>query len=516
VILDRLALADLELIAAGATPFAGFHGEADYRRILADGRLADGTRWPVPFVLAVGDRERAAIADAGVAELHDSAGTLRGTVRVTEIFRRDPVAEVRALFGTDDAHHPGVAHVLSRPRWLIAGPVEIAPVAPTFAAHRLSPAALRAEIAARGWTRVAAVDLRGPVLRAHEHLVRLALEQVDGVVLHPLVGESRGDELPADVRFAAFEALAAHLPADRVILAAFPAAPRFGGPREAALHALLRASYGITETVPTEGAFYCRVCEGTATARTCGHGADDRVELSPSRIRAIVRSGDPLPRELIRPEIAEIVRAHYLAGIQAAVPASGPAVTPLRSGFILWFTGMSGAGKSTLAGALAQRLGRERPLEVLAGDEVRTHLSRGLGFSKEDRDVNVHRIAFVARGLARHGVGVITAAISTFADTRHEVRAHAEQQGIAFIEVFARADLASLVERDPKGLYRKALAGELAHFTGVSDPYEPPERPDITVRTDVETIEESVATILAALAARGLVAPTDVRRVGVA
>jgi adenylylsulfate kinase len=138
---------------------------------------------------------------------------------------------------------------------------------------------------------------------------------------------------------------------------------------------------------------------------------------------------------------------------------------------------------------------------------VRTHLSRGLGFSKEDRDVNVHRIAFVARTLARHGVGVVTAAISPYADTRAAVRALAEQQGVAFVEVYARADVAALVKRDPKGLYQKALAGEITHFTGISDPYEAPERPDVVVRTDVETVEESVATIIAALAARGLVAP---------
>jgi adenylylsulfate kinase len=178
------------------------------------------------------------------------------------------------------------------------------------------------------------------------------------------------------------------------------------------------------------------------------------------------------------------------------------ASSPGAHGFILWFTGMSGAGKSTLSATVAARLGRR--IEVLDGDEVRTHLSKGLGFSREDRDVNVHRIAFVARLLASHGVGVITAAISPYAGTRREVRALAEERGIPFIEVHADSSLDALVARDVKGLYKKALAGEVAHFTGVSDPYEAPESPEVRVRTDVESVEDSTKKIIEALRARGL------------
>ena len=176
-----------------------------------------------------------------------------------------------------------------------------------------------------------------------------------------------------------------------------------------------------------------------------------------------------------------------------------------NTGAILWFTGMSGGGKSTLANAVGGRIQGLRPLEILDGDDVRTHLSKGLTFSKEDRDINIRRIGFVARLLAKHGVLVVTAAISPYADTRAEMRALAEEQGIPFIEVFVNAKLESLVERDVKGLYKKALAGEIPHFTGVSDPYEPPSNPDIMVRTDIESVEESARTILSVLIARGLV-----------
>ncbi len=179
----------------------------------------------------------------------------------------------------------------------------------------------------------------------------------------------------------------------------------------------------------------------------------------------------------------------------------------MSTGFILWFTGLSGAGKSTLANAVEAELRGERTVEILDGDEVRTHLSKGLGFSREDRDINVHRIGYVARTLAKHGVGVITAAISPYAETRRQVRELAEQRGIAFIEVFASSSLTALAARDPKGLYKRALAGEVANFTGVSDPYEAPESPDLRVETDRETVAHSTAKIIAVLRSRGLLSP---------
>ncbi|HKB75475.1 MAG TPA: adenylyl-sulfate kinase [Myxococcales bacterium] len=175
-------------------------------------------------------------------------------------------------------------------------------------------------------------------------------------------------------------------------------------------------------------------------------------------------------------------------------------------GFILWFTGLSGAGKSTLAERLREALSAERAVEILDGDQVRTHLSKGLGFSREDRDTNIRRIGFVARLLARNGVVAITAAISPYAETRAEMRRLAEEEGIPFVEIYAQAALDSLVRRDVKGLYRKALAGEIAHFTGVSDPYEPPAAPEVVLQTDREEPETSLASIVGFLAERGLTA----------
>jgi len=179
------------------------------------------------------------------------------------------------------------------------------------------------------------------------------------------------------------------------------------------------------------------------------------------------------------------------------------------AGFILWLTGLSGAGKSTLAASLRERLEPLLPVEVLDGDEVRTWLSRGLGFSREDRDENVRRIAHVARLLARHGVAVIAAAISPYQGSRGEARRLAGDAGLPFIEVHVSASLDVLIRRDVKGLYRRALAGELPHFTGISDPYEPPEAPEVRVETDAQPVEEGVERVLAALREKGLLSPRE-------
>lgn len=181
-----------------------------------------------------------------------------------------------------------------------------------------------------------------------------------------------------------------------------------------------------------------------------------------------------------------------------------------QKGFTLWMTGMSGSGKSTLTGRLNATL-KEHGLQVelLDGDEVRAHLSKGLTFTKEDRDINVRRIGYVARLLARNGVIVLTAAISPYRETRDEVRAEHAADGVPFVEVYAEATVEALAARDVKGLYKKALAGEIAHFTGVSDPYEPPLSPEITVHTDRDSVEQSLAEILDMLKRRGLITDTD-------
>ena len=538
--LDGREQADLELIAVGAaSPLTGFLGEADYRSVLETLRLTSGVLWPLPFTLAVPDGVK--VAAGSEYALRDDSGRVWGTIAVTDVYQRDPLAEARAVLGTEDPAHPGVAYLIGRPRRLAGGPVRVLPLSPDrpFAALTLTPRQLRARIAERGWTRVAGFQTRNPIHRAHEHLTKLALEVTDGLVIHPLVGETKQDDVPAAVRVKAYEALIdRYYPKDRTLLAAFPAAMRYAGPREALFHAIVRKNYGITHLIVgrdhagvgsyygpydaqkifdrfdpadvgvtplrLEPTFYCRACAALASSRTCPHGPESRLDLSGSKVREILRGGGELPHEFTRPEVAEVLRAHYQAGAPAPVKTAAPS-GPRNDGFVLWFTGLSGAGKSTLAQALRDRLAATRRIEILDGDEIRTYLSKGLGFSKEDRDTNIRRIGFVARLLARNGVIAVGAAISPYASIRQEVRDLAGRDGTPFIEVHAHAEIGALANRDVKGLYRKALAGEITNFTGVDDPYEAPERPDVLIRSDLESVEASLQRILAVLVERGLV-----------
>jgi sulfate adenylyltransferase len=543
IVLGSRGLADLEMIGTGAaSPLTGFMGAQDYAGVVENMRLADGTVWPLPFVLPVDDAVREKVSVGARLALHDDAGRLWGTLDVSDFFERDPEHEARHVYGTVDKAHPGVANLFSEPRTLAGGSVRVLlPRDLPFASFRLTPRAMREAIRQRGWKRVAGFQTRNPIHRAHEHLTKLALEFADGLVIHPLVGETKGDDVPARVRFAVYEELLSrYYPRDRTLLAVYPAAMRYAGPREALFHGITRKNYGITHFIvgrdaagvgkfygpfdaqqlydrftPEElgvaplkfdATFYCKLCEGLASPRTCPHDPSARLELSGTKTREILRSGGDLPREFTRPEVARILREHYASEAGGAGGAAPAAAAPrhARGGFVLWFTGLSGAGKSSLAARIAPVLRARMPVEVLDGDEVRTHLSKGLGFSKEDRDTNIRRIGFVARTLARNGVAVITAAISPYAEVRDEVRRLVEGEGVPFVEVYAQAAIEALAERDPKGLYRKAMRGELPHFTGVSDPYEPPVRPEVVVRTDQEPIERSAEAILAHLRERRL------------
>lgn len=537
-ILDTLELADLELVATGAaSPLVGFATSEDYESILTYGRLASGVVWPIPFTLAIADDVRAEIG--GELALFDATSRLWGVLTITSVFTRDTPRELDVVYGTRDPAHPGVAETLAHPTRLVGGPVDVLPLPANrpLARYRKTPRELRAEIEERGWRRVAGFHTDQPLHRAHEHLTKLALEVTDGIVIHPAVIETKSDDVPASIRFATYEAVLGHYyPRDRTILAGFPGARRFAGPKQALLHALVRKNYGIGQLVVgpdhagtgtfyppraaqevfakfpkldlgvapllLDAAFYCETCASFASARTCPHDPAERRELSRLKLRETLEAGGDIPGALVRPEVAAILRAHFAKTTAITVTNVAP-----TGGFILWFTGLSGAGKSTLANAVAAELRSAHRIEILDGDEVRTHLSKGLGFSREDRDTNVHRIGFVARTLAQHGVGVITAAISPYAETRAAVRARAEERGVAFVEVFAHSSIEALVARDVKGLYKRALAGEVAHFTGISDPYEVPATPDVRVETDRETIAQSTAKIIAALRAHGLLAP---------
>ena len=342
--LDPWALSDLELMAGGGmSPLSGFMREADMLSVCERMRLSDGMVWSLPIILPV-DAERAGELDVGRRLALRSGGKALAVLTVSETYSYDRARMAAEVYQTSDEAHPGVARVLAQPDHAVAGAVEVIGLPRArFAKFRLTPTQARAAFAEKGWNTVVGFQTRNPVHRAHEYLQKVALEQVDGLLLHPLVGETKGDDIPADVRMRCYQALIDHhYPADRVLLAVFPASMRYAGPREAIFHAIVRKNYGCThfivgrdhagvgsyygtydaqqifdefdpaeigiELLKFEHSFYCRACGQMATTRTCPHGSDDRIILSGTRVREMLRAGEDLPVEFTRPEIAEILR----------------------------------------------------------------------------------------------------------------------------------------------------------------------------------------------------------------
>jgi sulfate adenylyltransferase len=337
--------ADLRSLATGAySPLVGFLGAKEHESVVEWMRLPDGTLWPIPVCLGVPDGVR---VDGGRLALRDGDGWLLGVLEVAEVFERDRAAEAELVYGTTDPAHPGVARVLGAPSRAVAGPIQavVAPLEGPVGSRALTPAETRAAFAERGWASVAGFQTRNPVHRAHEYLMKCALETVDGLLLHPLVGPTRDGDVPAEVRMRAYEAVLGYFPPERVLLAALVAPMRYAGPREAVLHALVRKNHGCTHFIvgrdhagvgswygtfeaqelvaalPAEdlgiiplrfdNAFWCRRCEAMATAKTCPHPDGEHLALSGTQVRSMLAAGQLPPPEFSRAEVAELLIEAY-------------------------------------------------------------------------------------------------------------------------------------------------------------------------------------------------------------
>ncbi len=350
VTLSARQQADLDLIAVGAlSPLEGFMGKAEYESVVEGMRLPNGLAWSVPVTLGVQPDELAAVGSADEVALVDGDGRFLGVLQVTERYELDPVREARLVYGTEDEAHPGVASLYAHGTTALAGPVRVAarmPLDPGAVPFLLDPAASRAEFDARGWSTVVGFQTRNPIHRAHEYITKVALETVDGLFLHPLVGETKSDDIPADVRMRCYEVLIeGYYPKERVVLGVLPAAMRYAGPREAVLHAILRQNYGCTHfivgrdhagvgnyygtydaqhifdditrdelaitPVMFEHSFWCNLTGGMATTKTSPSTPEQRVFLSGTKVREMLDRGEIPPVEFTRPEVAEILIAAY-------------------------------------------------------------------------------------------------------------------------------------------------------------------------------------------------------------
>jgi sulfate adenylyltransferase len=346
LVVNARELSDLEMLTVGAlSPLRGFVGEADYVSVLETMHLTNGLAWSIPVTLSLTDDDVKRIGAGGsVALLPREAGDPIAVVEVAEVFKRDRQKESVGVFGTEDLEHPGVQALHDAGDFCLAGTVRALalPEHDDFLPYRLTPAQTRAAFAERGWRTVVGFQTRNPIHRAHEYLQKCALEIVDGLLVHPLVGATKGDDVPADVRMRCYEALfEGYYPKDRAMVSVFPAAMRYAGPREAIWHAICRKNYGCTHFIvgrdhagvgsyygtydaqrifeefdPGElgitplmfdHSFWCNACEGMASPKTCPHGEESRVSLSGTRVREMLRAGERPPIEFSRPEVADIL-----------------------------------------------------------------------------------------------------------------------------------------------------------------------------------------------------------------
>jgi len=348
IVVSERELADLEMLAVGAlSPLRGFQGSEDYHAVLDTMHLSDGLAWAIPVTLSVSDDEAHRLGGADAVALCATEGAdPLAVLRIQSVFRRDKAKEATAVYRTEDAEHPGVRALYDAGDTCVAGTLEVISLPPhdDFAAYRLTPAQTRAAFQERGWKSVVGFQTRNPIHRAHEYIQKCALEIVDGLLVHPLVGATKGDDVPADVRMRCYEALfEGYYPKDRAMVSVFPAAMRYAGPREAVWHAIARKNYGCTHfivgrdhagvgsyygtydaqhlfrefapgelgitTLNFEHSFWCQACEGMASPKTCPHPEEDRISLSGTKVREMLRGGERPPPEFSRPEVADILIA---------------------------------------------------------------------------------------------------------------------------------------------------------------------------------------------------------------
>ena len=533
--LSERQMCDIELILNGAfSPLDGFLTREDYGGVVRDMRLPGGLLWPIPVTLDVTPAFAEQVSEGDIIALRDREGAVVATMEIADIWTPDKANEAACVFGTEDTAHPGVDYLINHAHEVYLGGklrgVE-PPVHYDFRLLRDSPSELRGRFRKLGWRKVVAFQTRNPMHRAHQELTfRAARENEANLLIHPVVGLTKPGDVDHFTRVRCYEHILKKYPEQTTTLSILNLAMRMAGPREALWHGIIRKNYGCTHLIvgrdhagpgatPAGKPFYPPYAAQELFAK---HQDELDISLVPFQEMVYVEDrAQYLPADETTPDMktrtltgAEF-RRRLVEGLDVPDWFSFPEIVeelrrihPPRheQGFTVFFTGLSGAGKSTIANALLIKLleNGQRRVTLLDGDVVRKNLSSELGFSKEHRDLNILRIGYVAAEITKNGGVAICAPIAPYRATRRKVRAQVEASG-GFIEIYVSTPIEVCEQRDRKGLYARARSGAIKGVTGIDDPYEEPETPDMVIDTRTLTPELAAQRILVKLESLGFI-----------
>ncbi len=528
-------LCDLELLLNGGfSPLEGFMNQEDYDSVVKTIRLSSGVLWPIPITLDVSEDFAADLSPGQHIALRDFEGVLIATLQIGDIWSPDKKVEAKGVYGTTDETHPAVNYLNNIGNSVYAGGKLLGVEPPThydFKHLRDRPAELRERFRKLGWRKVVAFQTRNPMHRAHQEITLRAARDVEAnMLIHPVVGMTKPGDIDHFTRVRCYEHIVKRYPDQTSMLSLLPLAMRMGGPREALWHAIIRKNYGCTHLIvgrdhagpgkDSKGkGFY-----GPYDAQELLKKHEDELDITMVPFRMMVYAENraeyvPIDDTTDDDKVLNISGTELRRRLQEGLDipdwfSFADVVEELRKthpprhkqGFTVFFTGLSGSGKSTIANALMTKLMEigGRPVSLLDGDVVRKNLSSELGFSKEHRDLNILRIGYVASEITKNGGIAICAPIAPYAHTRRMVRESISPHG-GFVEIHVATALEICEERDRKGLYAKARAGIIKEFTGISDPYEVPEAPEMVIDTADISPDLAAHRILVKLESMGFI-----------
>lgn len=524
--LNQRQLCDIELILNGGfSPLTGFMTRANYESVLSSLRLKNGSLWPIPITLDVSDAFSDRVTVGDDIALRDNEENAIAILSISEKWRPNKREEALAVYGTLDEAHPGIRYLMQCNGNVYLSGRLIGITSPKhydFTELRHSPTALRQIFQELDWERIVGFQTRNPMHRAHQALTEQARKACQAnLLIHPIVGMTKPGDVDYFTRVRCYKKLLNYYDQPKPLLSLLPLAMRMAGPREAMWHALIRKNYGCTHFIvgrdhaspgkDNQGNWFYGFYDAQqllkkyeadlgieiVTSKEIVYikerqqyvGIDEVndketvLQISGTELRARLNQGATIPTWFSYPEVINELHKAYPPRI--------------KQGFTIFLTGLSAAGKSTIANALAAKLMEtgERKITLIDGDIIRKTLSQGLGFSREDRNLNVQRIGYIASEITKHGGIAVCAMIAPFALARNEVRKVVSAQG-GFIEVYVSTPLAVCEQRDPKGLYSKARKKIIHNFTGISDPYEPPTNAELNINTATSSVKDAVIEII--------------------